>query len=60
MKNNIKGYALGVIAAASYGTNPLFAIPLYEAGLTPDSVLFLRYLVALPVDAASVCRVASC
>ncbi len=25
MKNNIKGYALGVIAAASYGTNPLFA-----------------------------------
>ncbi len=54
MKNNIKGYALGVIAAASYGTNPLFAIPLYEAGLTPDSVLFLRYLVALPVVAAMI------
>lgn len=54
MKNSIKGYALGVIAAASYGTNPLFAIPLYEAGLGPDSVLFLRYLVALPVLAAMI------
>lgn len=54
MKNSIKGYALGIIAAASYGTNPLFAIPLYGAGLTPDSVLFLRYLVALPVVAAMI------
>lgn len=49
MNNRLKGYILGVIAAASYGTNPLFAIPLYKAGLGPDSVLFLRYLVALPV-----------
>lgn len=54
MKNSIKGYALGIIAAASYGTNPLFAIPLYGASLTPDSVLFLRYLVALPVVAAMI------
>lgn len=54
MKNSIKGYALGIIAAASYGTNPLFAIPLYGAGLTPDSVLSLRYLVALPVVAAMI------
>lgn len=54
MKNSVKGYALGIIAAASYGTNPLFAIPLYGAGLTPDSVLFLRYLVALPVVAAMI------
>lgn len=54
MKNSIKGYALGIIAAASYGTNPLFAIPLYGASLTPDSVLFLRYLAALPVVAAMI------
>ncbi len=45
----IKGYLLGILAAASYGTNPLFALPLYEAGLSADSVLFLRYLAALPV-----------
>lgn len=49
MNDRLKGYLLGIIAAASYGTNPLFAIPLYRAGLGPDSVLFLRYLVAIPV-----------
>lgn len=54
MNNRFKGYLLGVIAAASYGTNPLFAIPLYKAGLGPDSVLFLRYLVAIPVMAAMI------
>ena len=29
--------------------NPLFALPLYKAGMNPDSVLFLRYLFAIPV-----------
>ena len=47
--NKLKGFTLGILAAASYGTNPLFALPLYDAGLTADSVLFLRYLAALPV-----------
>lgn len=54
MNNRLKGYFLGIIAAASYGTNPLFAVPLYRAGLSPDSVLFLRYLVAIPVVAAMI------
>lgn len=49
MNTKIKGYALGAIAAASYGTNPLFALPLYAEGFTPDSVLFFRYLFALPI-----------
>ena len=40
---------LGIIAAATYGMNPLFALPLYEAGMNPDSVLLLRYLVAIPI-----------
>lgn len=44
-----KGYALAAIAAASYGTNPLFALPLYGAGMNPESVLFFRYLSALPM-----------
>ena len=35
-----RGYVLGAVAAASYGLNPLFALPLYQAGLDPDSVLF--------------------
>lgn len=49
MNVQAKGYLLGAIAAASYGMNPLFALPLYEAGMAPDSVLFWRYLFALPV-----------
>ena len=49
MNTHVKGYVLGAIAAASYGMNPLFALPLYQAGMTPDSVLFWRYLFALPI-----------
>ncbi|HBG42840.1 MAG TPA: EamA family transporter [Porphyromonadaceae bacterium] len=44
-----KGYLLGAIAAATYGMNPLFALPLYQEGMTPDSVLFFRYLIAIPI-----------
>ena len=47
--NKVKGYIIGAVAAASYGTNPLFALPLYSDGMNPDSVLFLRYLLAIPV-----------
>lgn len=49
MNAKAKGYILGSIAAASYGMNPLFAIPLYKAGMDPDSVLFFRYLFAIPL-----------
>ena len=49
MKAGIKivGYILGAIAAASYGLNPSFALPLYAAGVNPDSVLTLRYGIAI-------------
>lgn len=49
MNVKAKGYILGAIAAATYGMNPLFALPLYEAGMDPDSVLFYRYLFAIPI-----------
>lgn len=49
MNTKVKGYILGIIAAAAYGMNPLFALPLYKAGMNPDSVLFFRYLFAIPV-----------
>lgn len=49
MNAEAKGYILGSIAAASYGMNPLFALPLYKAGMDPDSVLFFRYLFAIPL-----------
>lgn len=54
MNVKAKGYVLGVIAAATYGMNPLFALPLYEAGMNPDSVLFFRYLFAIPVLGAMI------
>lgn len=43
MQSRTKGFLLGALGAAFYGMNPLFALPLYEAGLSPDSVLFHRY-----------------
>lgn len=49
MNSKAKGYLLGAIAAATYGMNPLFALPLYETGMDPDSVLFFRYLFAVPL-----------
>jgi len=41
------GLANGCIAAASYGTNPLFALPLYAGGIGVNSVLFYRYFIAV-------------
>lgn len=46
MTRTTKGYILGAIAAVSYGTNPLFAVPLYQAGMDVASVLFYRYVFA--------------
>ena len=54
MNEKVKGYLLGAIAAASYGMNPLFALPLYKAGMDPDSVLFFRYLFAIPILAVMI------
>lgn len=42
-----KGFACGIIAAVTYGMNPLFTLPLYEEGLNADSVLFYRYGLAI-------------
>lgn len=47
--NKTKGFILGEIAAASYGMNPLFTLPLYSAGMSVDTVLFYRYSLAVIV-----------
>lgn len=47
MKENTKGITLGALAAISYGTNPLFALPLYSEGIGVNSVLFYRYSFAV-------------
>lgn len=48
MSSKFKGYLLGCIAAASYGMNPLFALPLYSDGMDPDSVLFSDTFLQFP------------
>ena len=53
MNERTKGYIYGIMAAAAYGLNPLFAVPLYNAGMDPDSVLFFRYLFAIPMVAVT-------
>lgn len=54
MNPKIKGYILGAVAAATYGLNPLFALPLYAEGMDADSVLFFRYLLAMPLMAVMI------
>ncbi len=49
MNSKIKGYTLAAISAATYGMNPLFALPLYDGGMDLFSVLFFRYLFAIPI-----------
>lgn len=46
MRDSTKGYLLGSLAAVSYGINPI-AVVLYNNGLTVDSVLFYRYVLAV-------------
>lgn len=54
MNPKVKGYILGIIAAATYGLNPLFALPLYADGMDADNVLFYRYLLAVPIMAVMI------
>lgn len=49
MNNKLKGYILAALSAATYGMNPLFAVPLYNDGMDSNSVLLFRYLLAIPV-----------
>ena len=51
MNNKAKGYLLAAISSATYGMNPLFSLPLFEDGMSVDSVLFFRYLFAVPMVA---------
>ena len=46
-KIKLAGTFYGAAAAACYGMNPLFALPLYHRGMGVNSVLFYRYVFAL-------------
>jgi len=46
-RNRAAGLVIGIIASVTYGMNPLFALPLFGEGFSPDAVLLLRYLPAV-------------
>ena len=50
-ESKAKGFFFGILAAVSYGVNPLGAKYLYEEGLNVESVLFYRYGLAALVIA---------
>lgn len=50
---HIKGFLLAALAAALYGTNPVFAIPLYGVGMNATSALLFRYLLGIPLLAVT-------
>lgn len=52
----LKGYLLAALAAAAYGTNPAFAVPLYADGMNPNSVLLFRYILGMPLLALLIVR----
>ena len=38
------GILCGIVSAVSYGTNPLFGVPLLRVGYEVESMLFFRFL----------------
>lgn len=46
-RNAIIGYPAGIITGVTYGLNPLFAMPLIKKGVSVESILFLRYTIAV-------------
>ncbi len=43
------GYLMGILGAAFYGLNPLFALPLLKDGMDSISVIFWRYVLSIPM-----------
>lgn len=45
MSLSAKGYVYAMLSAVAYGTNPIFALPLYHDGMDVNTVLLLRYAI---------------
>lgn len=43
MNNRFSGLVWGMLSGASFGLIPLFTLPLFDAGLDVDSILFYRF-----------------
>lgn len=44
--NRLKGIVFGIVSGISYGTNPLFGVPLLRHGMSVDLMLFYRFSIA--------------
>ena len=47
INSRASGLIFGALAAAAYGLNPLFALPLYKLNMSADLVLFYRYFLGM-------------
>ena len=47
ISETFRGSLCGILAAVTYGMNPLFGLPLYQRGLTTSSVLFYRFFITI-------------
>lgn len=43
LNSRTKGYIFALISGFTFGTNPLFALPLYDRGISTPAVLFYRF-----------------
>jgi len=46
--NKLNGFLYGLLSSASFGLIPLFTIPAMREGMNFESILFYRFLFALP------------
>ena len=46
-KDSLIGYSAGIITGITYGLNPLFAVPLMDAGASVNSILLCRYTLSV-------------
>ena len=51
LSDKLKGYICGMVSGATYGMIPLFSLPVLNEGMSFDSLLFYRYLMAAVVMA---------
>lgn len=54
MDDRVKGCVAAAAGAAAYGLNPLFSLPLYEAGFSPVNALFYRFFLAAVIVGAMI------
>ncbi len=47
INKQVIGYLAGIITGITYGLNPLFAVPLMQAGASVEAILFFRYTLSV-------------